>query len=72
MGSRCPRRFSLTAKSKSTRSKRAGQADIYAGARAQLAALGADHVGFGAKRFVAASGTPFSIAGARPFSKACP
>ncbi|EIE19271.1 metallophosphoesterase, partial [Coccomyxa subellipsoidea C-169] len=42
---------------------------VYAGVTKQLEILGDNHVGYGSKSFVSASGVPFSVVGARPFSK---
>lgn len=42
---------------------------MYAGVTKQLEILGEDHVGYRGKSFRAASGTAFSVVGARPFSK---
>jgi hypothetical protein len=42
---------------------------MYSAVKQQLEILGADHVGYSYKRFKAASGVPFAIAGGRPFSK---
>lgn len=45
---------------------------LYAGVTKQLEILGEDHVGYRGKAFRAASGTAFSVVGARPFSKVQP
>ncbi len=64
-------RYSLTAwaRNKWIMSGAARGDAVYAGVTKQLEILGADHVGYGSKSFVSASGVPFSVVGARPFSK---
>ncbi|BDA43788.1 hypothetical protein COCOBI_04-8050 [Coccomyxa sp. Obi] len=63
--------YSLTAwaRNKWIMSGAAREDAVYGGVVKQLDILGSDHVGYTGKAFQAASGTHFSVVGARPFSK---